>query len=139
MAGAVDGANTVYTTPTPYTAGTLAVYLNGQLQMHHLGNPWTETDPSTGMATLSFAPQAGDTVAAFYLDTTPIVAETEIEILDGTIEDVDGIAGELILSDDLAGYVDDVEALTGELSIDSLEGTIEDVESLEGELIVCDS
>jgi len=139
MAGTIDSANTVFTTPSPYTAGTLAVYLNGQLQMHHAGNPWTETDPSTGTATLSFAPQPGDTVAAFYLDTTPTLPETEVCELEGSIEDVDGIAGELIVSDDLAGYVDDVEALEGELSDVFLTGTIEDVESLEGELAICDS
>jgi hypothetical protein len=139
LLGTIDSVNTVFTTPTPYTAGTLAVYMNGQLQMHHAGNPWTETDPSSGAVTLTFAPEPGDTVAAFYLDTTPIVPETEIEVLEGTINEVDDITGELVATADLAGSIEEVETLAGVLDFDYLEGTIEDVETLEGELVVCDS
>ena len=139
LLGTIDGVNTTFFTPTPYTAGTLAVYDNGQLQMHHAGNPWTETNPATGEVTLAFAPEGGDTIAAFYMDTTEVLPETEIVELDGTIEEVDGITGALTDSEDLAGYIEEAESLSGELSADYLDGTIEDVESLEGELIVCDS
>lgn len=140
LIGSIDGANTVYTTPTPYTAGTVAVYVNGQLQMHNLGNPWAETTPAAGVVTLGFAPQGGDTVVAFYIDTTPVLPETEVEILDGTIDEVDDLAGELIVSDELDGTIEFAENIEGELvAVDELDGTIEEVEELEGELIICDS
>lgn len=139
MVGAIDGANAVFTTPTPYTVGTVAVYVNGQLQMHNLGNPWVETDPGAGTVTLSFAPQGGDTVVAFYLDTTPVLPETEIEELEGTLSPTDDLVGGLDDADTLAGSLDEDDSLTGALEADSpLAGSLDEVDYLEGELDVCD-
>ncbi len=145
MTGVIDGANTTFFTTapaggaTPYVAGSVAVWVNGQLQMHHLGNPWSETDPATGEVTLGFAPQAGDTVVASYYDTSPILPETEIEELEGTLLATDDLTGSLSESVELDGFLGEEDALAGAIIVEeSLSGTLDDTDYLEGELVVCE-
>lgn len=59
--------NAVFTTTVPYIAGTLAVYLNGQLKRQDLDDGWLETSPGTGVFTMKEVPLAGDVVQCFYL------------------------------------------------------------------------
>lgn len=67
--GAIDGLNTVFSVSSPYTVGTLAVLLNGQLKSADLEDGFSEASPPTGTFTMNEAPLPGDTVQAFYLDT----------------------------------------------------------------------
>lgn len=63
--GAIDGVNVAFTTAVPYIAGTLQVFLNGDLQ--HIGatNDYTETGP-TGFS-LTLAPKVLDKVLVSYI------------------------------------------------------------------------
>jgi hypothetical protein len=64
LTGLVNSSNTVYTVSlAAYTAGTLKVWWQGQLQS---GADITETTPGSGIFTLSFAPTTGTTVMAEY-------------------------------------------------------------------------
>ena len=79
LTGVVDGINSVFLFSAPYTAGTVAIFLNGQLitDGDGSGNPWTESDPATGEITLEVGsiPNSGawgaDTITGFAMDTTP--------------------------------------------------------------------
>lgn len=55
---ATDGVTTVFTIPFSYIGGTTQLYVNGLLQD---GN-YSESDPSSGEITLSFAPASTDTL-----------------------------------------------------------------------------
>lgn len=139
LVGTIDGVNKVFTTTVPYTAGSVAVYDNGILQFHASGNPWTETDPSTGTVTLEFAPKPGDQVAASYFDTTPTVPETEVTELCGELCPVDDLTGTLNPEALLAGSLSETDDLDGTLNpATELEGTLDEVDFLEGVLEVCD-
>ena len=65
LTGAINGVNLVFSFGQPYTPGTTAIYRNGQLLLNPGGNPWTETDPSTGTVTIHAEelPRAGDAIA----------------------------------------------------------------------------
>lgn len=58
-----DGARTLFTLPEGYTAGTLAVYRNGE----RLQSGVTETSPASGTFTLSVAPDADEPLKADYI------------------------------------------------------------------------
>lgn len=61
LAGAVDGANALFTRPSPYIAGSITAYWQGQTLFAGAG--LTETDPAAGTITLDIAPSVGDVVA----------------------------------------------------------------------------
>lgn len=139
ISGVVDGANLVFNTPTPYSPGTLAVFLNGQLATKTWDDGWIETDPSTGE--FSFKPgnaprstQSPDKVGAFYLDTGPDpIVLIEVCPLFGTIEDVTPIDGSLRTEGALVGSIEDRSDLTGVLlAAEALTGSLLDTESLTG-------
>jgi hypothetical protein len=66
LAGSIDGANTVFTSPTPWTRDDTAesVYYNGVRLTEGIGNDYvaTESVPAAGYDTLTFtfSPQPGD-------------------------------------------------------------------------------
>ena len=65
LTGAVNGANTSFTTPEgKYVAGTLQVYVNGVLQP--LGDAITETTPASGIFTFVTAPATDTQILATY-------------------------------------------------------------------------
>lgn len=73
-AGAIDGANRVFTTATTFTPTTLSVYRNGQLQTK--GSDYTISESGgagTGFDTVTFAvpctPKTGGVVLVNYVPT----------------------------------------------------------------------
>jgi hypothetical protein len=87
--GAVNGTNQAFTTSVPYTAGTLSVWINGQLKRQDLEDGWAETSPTTGVFTMGVAPKTGDIIQVFFLDRTPALATS----LTGVIETVVRLTG----------------------------------------------
>lgn len=88
-AGVIDDVNTVFTVGSPYLAGSVAVFLNGQLLTQVLDDGWTETDPATGVVTLNEAPRVTnippDVVQIFYLVDGPVLPEGQIMKLTGIL------------------------------------------------------
>lgn len=68
LTGAVDGVNTSFTVPGGiYAATSLAVYLNGVLQVP--GDAITETTPASGVFDFTTAPATGDQIYAMWLES----------------------------------------------------------------------
>jgi len=135
--GAIDGVNKDFYVSQPYRPGSVAVFLNGQLQTKALDDGWTETDPTTGLVTLNEAPRdigtCPDVVQIFYLDTSPALPETEIIRICGKITTVeDPMVVPLLEVSTITGTVEDDEKLTGTVVDASLLGTVQDVEKLTG-------
>jgi hypothetical protein len=107
--GDIDGVNTSFVTPFPYTPGTLLHYLNGQLKVPVNDDGLIEDDPSAGTFTLKEAPKTGDVLQARYLDTTPVQPGEEVQGLFAMLSDLDGLAARLAGADVLSGIVDDVD------------------------------
>jgi hypothetical protein len=61
--GDIDGVNTVFTVSKPYTAGSLAVWVN-LLRIEANDDGWTETTTTT--FTMKEAPRSGDTLLVRY-------------------------------------------------------------------------
>ncbi len=97
--GVIDGANTVFTVSTAYQAGSVAVFLNGQLKRQDLDDGWTETSPAGGVVTLSEAPRSSgacpDVLQIFFLDTTPPAVEQSVERIKGKLRTTQGVRGVL--------------------------------------------
>lgn len=74
ITGAINGTNLVFNVSAAYTAGTLAVFMNGQ----EVQNQFSESAPATGEFTFDAgcAPKTGDTLQAHYFDTTADGVET---------------------------------------------------------------
>jgi hypothetical protein len=124
LIGAVNGVNTTFFTPTPYVAGTLAAFVNGQLKTKTADDGWTETNPATGEFVYTDAPRTNDKPAAFYIDTGPdAIVLVEVESILGSIDDItpisgairtaDPLAGSLVISDDLIGTLAQPHKLVG--------------------------
>lgn len=116
--GAVDGFNVNFATPTPYQAGTLAVFLNGQLLN---ATQYTPIDPTSGAFQMTEAPQTLDIVQVFYIDTSPVLPGEEILPLSGTINSGAEIVGTLS-EDDLV-----------------VNGTLVECDCIVGTIVGCDS
>lgn len=73
LVGAINGANTVFTTPEKLVKSSLRVLMNGVQLEEGAGNDYTVTEsggPGTGFDTitfLGFAPRVGDKLFASYL------------------------------------------------------------------------
>lgn len=110
--GLIDGANTAYTTPTPYAPSTLRVLLNGQLTSF---DAIVETNPSSG-AFLWVDPQPprnGDKLIAFYLDVLSGGIEiVEVCPLVGVLDVEDALEGGLGELDSVVGAVEAEQTLT---------------------------
>jgi hypothetical protein len=139
LSGAVNGVNLVFTTSVPYTAGTLAVYLNGQLLLNPGGNPWTETNPATGAVTIHSEelPETGDVVAAFYLDTTNAYTGEEVEQIYGSINEIDDLAGILVTAQNLSANVYEPDTLSGILTDQEIEAGLYPISDLTGVVTEC--
>jgi hypothetical protein len=142
LSGTIDGINLVFTASMAYTAGSTAVFLNGQLILNTFapGMPWTESNPALGEITFVGAihtPRTGDVVQMFFIDTSPVLPGEVIFGIEGEIEDLvvfsDGIICDL---KGLSGTVRDVtEVVDGTLvEFESLMGTLEAMDELEGQL-----
>lgn len=140
--GTVDGVNRVFRVSQSYLPLTVAVFLNGQLKERSLVDGWVETDPSGGYLELKEAPRSFgnlDVVQVFYLDTSPVVPESEVSRLVGSVALTDDMAGEISESiglvarmsgevEDLSGVVWIPVAVRGELAERELvRGTIVEV------------
>ena len=62
--GAVNGSNLLFTTSSPYEAGSVQVYINGQLKEPSLVDGWVELGGM--LIQLSEAPKTGDIVRVQY-------------------------------------------------------------------------
>ena len=99
--GPVDGFNADFSTTVPYTLGTLAVLLNGQLL-----NPTQFTPTSSGAGTfrMTEAPRVGDIVQAFYTDTSPALPAEVVFSIEGRIEPWE-LHGEIVQEVEIFGRV----------------------------------
>jgi hypothetical protein len=145
-AGVVDGVNLIFTTPTPYLAGSVAVFLNGQLKRADFMDGWAETSPTLGTITLGMPPEPAsngnpdDVVQVFYLEAgTPPLPETEVTPLRATIRISQDIFGQLQESAPLLGAVLDAEAgLVARLLVEEgFGGSIEPLDVLRGTIGDC--
>lgn len=138
IGGAVNGVNLSFTTPTPYTPGTIAVLVNGILVTQSNDDGWIETSPATGGFQMKLPPLAinvTDKLSAFYLDTSTNPEIIEIFELFGTIEEVEGLGGRLETVDGLDGTADEFELLPGSLTLTAeLIGVVEEFSTLDGSL-----
>ncbi|MEE9358886.1 MAG: hypothetical protein V3U85_00230 [Hyphomicrobium sp.] len=140
LTGVVDGVNPTFFFSVGYTPGTVVIYLNGQLLVTPAGNPWSESDPTTGEVTITNAkciPKPGDVIAGEMTDTSPALPETEILELTATIEiedelngviDVETLSGVMAVGDEFSATIDMAEDLTG---------TTEDPDTLTATIEVC--
>jgi hypothetical protein len=64
LAGTIDGVNKVFTTPSPYVADTVALWVNGVLLAGPLDNGFIELGGD--QIEIKVAPQPGDTLQAIY-------------------------------------------------------------------------
>lgn len=143
--GVVDGVNVLFTTPTPYVAGSVAVFLNGQLKRADFMDGWVETSPSLGQVTLSMPPEPAafgnpdDVVQIFYLDTSDVLPETEVTPLRGSIQVMSDLTGELVEVDVLGGLLEfEGDGLLGEVAgLEEIGGNIEAVGVLRGRMVEC--
>jgi len=139
LTGTIDGVNRVFFFSVPYTPGTAAIFLNGQLLTHPSGNPWTETDPSTGEVTLDVGcePLAGDVVAGVAIDTAE-PNEVEITEITGSIDALGNVGGVLDVQDDAVGDIDAVACIGGLVSSETeLTGSLEPTACIGGILEEC--
>ena len=93
--GSIDGSNETFSVSLPYTSGTLAVFLNGQLKVGGDTDGWVETSPKMGVFSMNTPPELGDVLQAFYIDTLPVQPGFELTPIFGSIEACEEITGEL--------------------------------------------
>ena len=141
LAGAINGANLVFTTSVPYSPGTTALYLNGQLLNPSGPLPaWVETSPATGTITfdpICHIPRVGDVVQMFFLDT--VVDDTTVEEVCSfqvTLLDTQAALRGLLFDEEIVAgsVVDDSEDLIGMVLDVSLLGLLADETRLRGHL-----
>lgn len=84
--GTIDGANQVFTTSVAYTAGSVAVWINGVLRIATDTDGWTETSPTAGTITLTTAPIVGDDVQVYFLAIPESSAQDHLEIPVGAVD-----------------------------------------------------
>jgi hypothetical protein len=94
---APDGILDTFTVGIAYAPGSTVLYWDGINQLHKLGNPWSETDASTGEIKITsvILPKSGDQLFLRFVDTTPIPIASEITELEGTVDETDDLFGEL--------------------------------------------
>lgn len=141
LSGTIDGVNAVFTTPTAYTAGTTAVYLNGQLLLNPAGNPWAESNPSTGTITitgLECIPRVGDVISAFYIDTQDSFTGTVVEPITGSISTVGALGGTISDTNVITAGVAEVSTICGQLAVSAnISASISTKTALSGIITEC--
>lgn len=133
-----DGVTTVFTTSTPYIAGSFVGIVRGLPRVAANDDGFTETSPAAGTVTFKEAPEVDDPVLGIWLEEVADAPETILEELtteirdldriDAVINDQDTLNADIADQSQISGTVDD----TGELS-----ATIFDLESLDGSLEEC--
>lgn len=136
--GAINGVNTTFFVSTPYSSGSTAFFLNGQLKRIDFDDGWFETNPASGEVTAKEPPVTGDVVQIFYLDTSPALPGEEVtplrgritslggsavagrlrdsEVLVGAVLLSGGVGGRLIDPEPVGGLLDETERLSGRLA-----------------------
>ena len=138
--GAINGANTTFTTSVAYVPNTTAVFLNGKLYRRDWDDGWVETSAGAGIVDLLEAPIPGDVVQIFFTDTTGPQPEEEVTTLHGLLVEVGQMRGMLLDAELQLGIIHEFGALDGRLLDTQLVlGTLEDTEVLHAQLReVCD-
>lgn len=136
--GAIDGVNTTFTVPEPYTAGTAGVFLNGLLQKRDLEDGYTE-QALVGAIEMNEPPRVGDVVLIMYTITTPDPSLTSETHLHGYLSDASILVSTLVIDDDVIAVLDGDITFTGRLDSDeTISGVIaDDEELLIGQIGVC--
>ena len=137
--GVINGVNTTFAVSMPYQPGTLAVFLNGQLKLGGTTDAWVESNPAGGQFTMNTAPETGDVVQAFYIDSAPAVPGTEITLIFGFITTApDEIFGQIAAPTSIVGEVEGLSGLMGSTSeVVKARGQVEAVAELSGLLELC--
>jgi hypothetical protein len=132
--GTIDGVNVLFTTSLPYTPGTVAVFLNGQLLRT---NEWMELGGRTFQ--LAQPPVPPDMVQVFYLDQSPVQPGVEVTPLQGVIKPISDIAGSLQELGQMSGTVASTpEPMLGSIvSQQTVLAQLDDVTPLRGTIEVC--
>lgn len=136
--GTIDGVNQTFYAPTPYAAGSTAVFVNGQLQRADFDDGWTEINPATGEFWLKIPPIPDDVVQIFYRDLSPVLPGEEITPITGVLVSVQDdfsavltdtevpISGSILGDDAISGQVSDSLYLNGRVvEGDDLHGVVE--------------
>jgi hypothetical protein len=136
--GTIDGSNLTFAVSVAYQAGSLAVFLNGQLKDRSFMDGWTESSPHLGQFTMAEAPRVGDIVQAFFLDTTPLGPEAFVSAITGTLLPYGAITGGLQPRMSVYGALIPPAALTAMLQPQSsIQGSVTATGSLTGYLSTC--
>lgn len=109
--GVIDGVNVAFTTPSaiPYRAGSVAIFINGQLKRGDYADGWVETNPGTGLVTLDEAPQVGDVVQIFFInDHAPGIDSEELSPLQGKVEETEELSAQFQIVAEVIGVISDV-------------------------------
>lgn len=141
--GTINGANTLFALSMPYRPGSTAVFLNGLLLRADLDDGWSETDPDTGALTLTEPPRSSggdpDVLQVFFIDTSPVLPETVITEIFGTIEAEGALIGSFASSVPMLGHIAANAGLAASvLSVVGMAGTVEAAASISGALVGCD-
>lgn len=138
LSGTVDGVNNVFYTSVAYTAGSVAVYQNGQLILNPVPE-WTETNPVTGEITIdpTCTPKTGDILAAFFLDTTDAYTGEVVEEIIGSITGEEALSG-AVSAGALSAYVVAYDGASGIITdTDEIVGTVLASGTISGIIEVC--
>ncbi len=137
VGGVIDGVNLVFMVSSSYRAGTLAVFLNGQLKRADYADGWTEVSPSSGSFSLKQAPEVLDVVEAFFIDTSPVLPGEVLYAMTGRIDDVSTISGKLLVREAIRGTVEAPASLFGTVFWkEDYTGLVEPVSDIIGRLEV---
>lgn len=139
LSGVVNGTNTTFSTSVAYTAGTLAIFLNGQLLKNPAGDPWTEISPLLGTVDIAVdcTPRTGDHVAGFFVDTLESFVGSEVTPIYGSITELGNISARLVQNLTLFGSIEETQRVCGILTSNSNRGVIREIISLSGTIEVC--
>ena len=107
LTGAVNGVNTIFFTPVPYTAGTFRFYLNGKLKVVGDVDGAVEFLPATGEIHTNTPPAFGDIVQGFFTDTSDFSLVEEVTPISGVIEEE---------ASDLTGYLEEEDEILGTIA-----------------------
>lgn len=137
--GAIDGVNVFFFTPTPYTPGTLAVFLNGVLLRKDYDNGWIDINPVTGAFETKEAPRTADTLQVFYLDTSSSTAtSTEVTKITASIKSKDEVVGAFKTISSVSASLKEKETLSAAVKeISGIQATIKDVDRITATVKEC--
>ena len=135
--GIVNGSNTAFVSSQPYTAGTLHLFLNGQLKRSDYDDGLIETDPTSGTFALKEAPRNGDVVQVYYVEATGAgasasatsvqvigasISEPSAGVLEGELKDLISLGASTSTNFDISGSLGDSKALRGAVAYSDLIG-----------------